>query len=64
MTLDYISESEKLVNDFFKEEPYKAQLWWNTKNPMLGNIRPIDMIKCGREKKLYQFIKSRIEQNP
>lgn len=52
-----------LVQEFFKDEPHKAALWFNTPNPMLGDIRPLDMIKLGRVNKLYQFIKDASEGN-
>lgn len=36
----------------------KANLWWQTPNPMLGDVAPMEMVLMGREAKLYQFIKS------
>lgn len=46
-----------LVNEHFKGDNFKARLWFKIPNPMLGNIKPIDMIRYGRQKKLLQYIK-------
>lgn len=61
--IDYWQESKRLVAEFFKREPHKIKLWWLTKNPGLGNVSPVDMLLVGREKKLYEFIKSSLEGN-
>ena len=50
-----------LTSLFFQKEPYKVYLWFFVENPMLGNIRPIDMIFCGRSEKLLQFIQDQKE---
>lgn len=34
----------------------KMAAWLKTKNYNLGNMRPIDLIEKGREKKVLQFI--------
>lgn len=34
----------------------KADVWFDTKNPLLGNVSPIEMIKSGRWEKLFKFI--------
>jgi len=44
-----------LVGEFFGEEG-KTLLWFSTSNPMLGGLRPRDMIKIGRFNKLHKFI--------
>ncbi len=31
--------------------------WLQTKNPMLGDLSPIDLIKLGKEEALFSFIK-------
>ena len=37
--------------------PRKASLWWRTRNPLLGNFIPQDMLAAGRARKLYDFVK-------
>lgn len=51
-----------LLDNFFKN-PVKSDLWLRTKIPLLGNVRPWDMIEVGREDKLLKFIKNRLEEN-
>jgi hypothetical protein len=51
-----------LVNDFFKDEA-KTKLWMETKNPLLGEISPIQMIQLGRQEKLLSFINSSLDGN-
>jgi hypothetical protein len=41
----------------------KASLWFRTPNPLLGGLRPSEMIKMGREKKLINFMKNCIRGN-
>ena len=41
----------------------KTIMWMNSKIPLLGNIKPIDMVKLGRTKKLLKFVKETIEEN-
>jgi hypothetical protein len=38
-------------------------LWFQTKNPLLGNISPRDMIRYGRYEKLRRFIMNALEDN-
>lgn len=45
-----------LVTEQFNGDLEKAELWFNTKNPLLGNLSPIDMIRFGRYEKLQKFI--------
>jgi len=44
-----------LVAQFFKDEQ-KTILWFHTRNPLLGDITPRDMIRIGRFNKLRKFI--------
>lgn len=57
-----IHECFKEVFIFFNDVP-KTLLWFETENPMLGNIRPMDMILKRRTDKLYTFIKNAKEGN-
>ncbi len=36
--------------------------WLQTKNPMLGYLSPIDLIKLGKEERLFSFINEQLEQ--
>lgn len=52
----------KLVNMYFKDEN-KTTKWLNTKNPMLGNTEPMQMVFANRTDKLKDFIKQQLEGN-
>ena len=52
----------KVVDGFFKNES-KSIDWMYTKNPLLGDVSPIDMIKVGRFDKLMKFIYTQLEEN-
>jgi predicted nucleotidyltransferase len=45
-----------LVAQFFDGDVTKTAIWWRTPNPLLGELRPRDMIRHGRVDKLRQFI--------
>ena len=51
-----------LVANFFGDGD-KATLWFQTANPLLGNMTPRDMIRIGRFKKLLKFIQTALEEN-
>jgi len=52
-----------LVAQFFAGDVAKTALWFKTKNPLLGNISPLDMIRNGRSEKLRRFVTSALEEN-
>ena len=52
-----------LVAQFFQGDVAETALWFNTKNPLLGNISPRDMIRYGRYEKLRRFIMDALEEN-
>ena len=52
-----------LVAQFFQGDVAKASLWFRTKNPLLGNISPRDMIRYGRYEKLRRFIMDALQEN-
>jgi hypothetical protein len=52
-----------LVAQFFGGDVSKTALWFRTKNPLLGDISPRDMIRYGRYEKLRRFIMSALEEN-
>jgi len=45
-----------LVADFFAGDALKTALWFRTKNPLLGELSPRDMIRYGRMEKLRQIV--------
>lgn len=51
-----------LVGNFFHDEP-KTMFWFQTPNPLLGNISPKEMIRRGRFKKLLEFIQTALDEN-
>jgi hypothetical protein len=52
-----------LVAQFFQGDVVKTALWFKTKNPLLGNISPRDMIRYGRYEKLRRFVMEALEEN-
>ena len=54
--LEEIGNIINLTAGFFDGDLNKTTLWFNTKNPLLGDISPKDMIAYGRYEKLRKFI--------
>jgi hypothetical protein len=54
--LEQIGNLCNLVAHHFAGDAAKTALWFRTKNPMLGDIAPRDMIRFGRYEKLRRFI--------
>lgn len=53
----------KKIKDFFDGDIDKATTWMLTPNPVLGGIKPVDMILLGREDKLLKYIDFQISEN-
>jgi uncharacterized protein (DUF2384 family) len=51
-----------LVYGFFKEVPKTIQ-WLATPNPLLGMVRPIEMIRAGRGDRVLGFVKYQLGEN-
>ena len=51
-----------LVASFFKNNE-KTILWFNTPNPLLGEVTPRNMIRIGRSQKLIIFIRKAVLEN-
>jgi len=49
-------EATKFLFDFFDGDISLIATWLDTKNPMIGNITPLEMIKRGRAKRLVKMI--------
>lgn len=45
-----------LVTNHFDGDLEKTRLWFNTSNPLLGNVSPRNMIRVGRYRKLRKFV--------
>ncbi len=54
--LEQIAIICSLVAEHFDGDSHKTVLWFKTPNPMLGYVKPRDMIRLGRYKKLLTFI--------
>jgi hypothetical protein len=54
--LEQIASICNLVAQFFDGNAEKTTLWFTTKNPMLGDMTPRDMIRFGRYDKLRRFV--------
>jgi len=53
------------VAEVFGGDAIKTVMWFQTRNPLLGNISPRDMIRLGRFSKLMRFIQNaRTGQRP
>lgn len=58
--LDEIAIVCGLVAEFFDGDIKKTAVWFQMKNPALGDISPRDMIRFGQFYKLHQFITAAI----
>jgi hypothetical protein len=54
--LEAFAEVYVQVAKFF-ESTSKTSAWFRTANPLLGGLRPIEMLLCGRADRLLQFVK-------
>lgn len=52
-----------IVTDYFDGDLVKAKLWFDTSNPLLGDMSPRDMIRYGRYTKLHKFITNALAGN-
>lgn len=56
-------ESFYLVLKFYKFNIFKTISWFYTENPLLGNIKPITLLRYGRKYTLNCWIKYQLEEN-
>lgn len=61
--LEEIANVCTLVAQFFAGDAAKTALWFRTRNPLLGDIAPRDMIRFGRYEKLLQFVLDALNEN-
>jgi uncharacterized protein (DUF2384 family) len=58
-----LEESLELLELFFDHNKAKIYEWLTSPIPLLGDLRPIDMINSGNGKKLLRFIKLAKQEN-
>lgn len=56
-------ELAALILEFFDGDEVKTNLWFATRNPLLGEISPTQMIQAGRYDRLLQWAKGQIAEN-
>lgn len=61
--LEEIANICGLVAQFFGGDIKKTALWFKTRNPLLGDISPRDMIRFGRYEKLRRFVMDALAEN-
>lgn len=54
--LEEVANVIGLVAQFFDGDTSKTALWFKTRNPLLGQISPRDMIRFGRYDRLLRFV--------
>jgi hypothetical protein len=59
--LENVANICNLVFQFFNDD-VKTKLWFQTPNPMLGNVSPRDMIRLGRYNNLLRFVTQAMEE--
>jgi hypothetical protein len=60
--IEKYKEAFDLVFDQFQDID-EVKLWFETENPLLGNLTPLQMVKYGRVDKLLKFIKGCREES-
>lgn len=58
--LEEIANVANMVARIFDGDGAKTALWFRTKNPMLGDVSPRDMVRLGRYDRLRKFVVSAI----
>jgi hypothetical protein len=53
----------ELVAQHFEGNAQKTALWFKTRNPLLGDISPRDMIRFGRYERLRRFVAEALAEN-
>ncbi|MFA1289668.1 hypothetical protein ACDJ03_18295 [Xanthomonas axonopodis pv. nakataecorchori] len=61
--LEEIGAIANMVADIFEGDTAKTALWFKTKNPLLGDITPRDMVRLGRHDRLRRFIVTAIQED-
>ena len=53
----------KLVKEFFGGDRVKTSTWMQTKNHLLGDVEPWQMILSGRINRLLAFVENQLKEN-
>ncbi len=61
--LEHYSNLFNKVKEHMNWDDCKTDLWFQLQNPLLGNMRPIEMYYINREFKLQKLVDSLIEEN-
>ena len=60
---DYQERAMSLVMRFFEGDVTKTLAWWETPNPLLGGVAPLDLVKIGRGLAVLRFVREQLAQN-
>jgi hypothetical protein len=61
--LEEIGAVANMVAGIFDGDTAKTALWFRTKNPLLGDVSPRDMVRLGRYDRLRRFIITAIQED-
>lgn len=61
--LEEIAQVANMVARIFNGDAVKTAQWFKTKNPMLGDVSPRDMVRLGRYDRLRKYIITAIADN-
>lgn len=61
--LEEIANTINMVAQIFDGDIDKTVAWFTTRNPLLGDISPKDMIRLGRYERLRRFIVNAVIEN-
>jgi|GEM_PF-3720410 len=59
---DYFEELYDIVEGFFDYDHDKIKLWFETPNPQIGGLTPLEMM-VNRPKKCYEIFKRNYDMN-
>jgi Protein of unknown function (DUF2384) len=60
--LDEIANTINMVAQAFEGDPDKTVGWFRARNPLLGDVSPMDMIRLGRHERLRWFVASAMSE--
>jgi hypothetical protein len=58
-----LQETIYRLDEFFKDHPHKTAKWLTTKNPLLGNVEPINFFLIGRGHRVLYFVICSLDSN-
>jgi len=60
--LEEIANIINMVAGVFNGDAAKTSLWFKTKNPMLGDVSPRDMVRLGRYDRLRRYVVGALQE--